>query len=88
MSGRDGDLSTRSSQWSDMSHGETEADPTPSRTGQFYVLVTRTLAMLFVLAIFAGLGALVYMEQLNGEALVFFAGVIVGYLAHVVATMQ
>lgn len=65
-----------------------EAETPPSRTGQFYVLATRTLAMLFVLTIFAGIGVLVYLGQLDGESLVFFAGVIVGYLAHVAATLR
>lgn len=83
---RGGDLLSRSSHLTDMSLGE--SDPAASRASQFYVFATRTLAMLFVLAIFAGLGALVYMERLNGESLVFFAGVIVGYLAHVAATMR
>ena len=43
--------------------------------------VTRVLVGLLVLVIFGGMGLLVYNGQLSGESLVFFSGVIVGYLA-------
>lgn len=46
-----------------------------------YGLFVRVTIALFVLVVFVGLGVLVYVGRLDGEALVLLAGVIIGYLA-------
>lgn len=52
---------------------------TPARKA--YGLFVRVTIALFVLVVFVGLGVLVYVGELQGEALVLLAGVIIGYLA-------
>lgn len=43
--------------------------------------VTRAFIAALVLAVFVGLGVLVYVGRLDGEAIVLLSGVIIGYLA-------
>jgi uncharacterized membrane protein len=52
-----------------------------SRARRVYGLFFRALIGVFVLVIFVGLGLLVYVGRLDGEALILLSGVIIGYLA-------
>lgn len=45
-------------------------------------LVLRTIAALVVLVIFAGLAFLVFVGKVESDALLLFAGVILGYIIH------
>lgn len=45
-------------------------------------LVIRAIAAIVVLVMFAGLAFLVYLDRLDGGALLLYAGVILGYIIH------
>lgn len=59
---------------------QSRSDRDWTRSKRLYVIALRATAALVVLIIFGGLAYLVSMDQLDGGALLLYAGVILGYI--------